>query len=73
MKQMDDFINNQTLTNLESMKNVGLSIKILTFGEWKPLDNFSLPLDGFHFVKLYKKEGNNLKLDALGIYKKVTG
>jgi len=58
-----EFRHNQTLTNLEKLKNNGINLYKLSFNKWIKLHEFKLPIE--RFVRLYN---NDLKLIGIGIY-----
>jgi hypothetical protein len=62
----NQFKKNQTLTNLEKLKNNGIKLFNISNGEWKELHEFTLPFD--QMIPLYKKENGQFKFYAIGVY-----
>ena len=61
------FQENQTLANLQDIKNAGLKIEQLKNNKWQEVSEFTLPFK--NTVPLYlKDEKGNFNIVALGIY-----
>lgn len=50
---INEFINNQSLVNIQNMKNEGLNIFSFKQGNWVKIDSYSLPFNKDRIIKLY--------------------
>ena len=57
------FSKNQTLKNIEDLKNVGIGLKQLKNNKWEQLTEYKLPFD--RWILLYN---DNLELSDIGVY-----
>lgn len=57
------FSKNQTLKNIEDLKNVGIGLKQLKNNKWERLTEYKLPFD--RWILLYN---DNLELSDIGVY-----
>jgi hypothetical protein len=62
----NQFKKNQTLSNLEKLKNKGIILYELNFSNWQELHEYALPFK--NMVPLYINENGRFKFYAIGIY-----
>jgi len=65
-KLIEEFKCEQTLSNLQILKNEGLSIKKITGGEWRTIKVFKLPFD--NVIPLYTIKNNTMEVEGIGVY-----
>jgi hypothetical protein len=63
MDLIEQFRENQTLTNIQKLKNAGIGLRILKNNKWEEFKVYKLPFD--RFVALYN---DNFEPFAIGIY-----
>lgn len=60
---IEQFKQNQTLTNLQQIKNAGMTIGTLKDNQWKPLHTYNLPFP--NIIALYN---DKFEIHAIGVY-----
>lgn len=57
------FLKNQTLTNIQELKNAGIGLRILKNNQWEILPEYKLPFQ--RVIPLYD---DNFEICYLGVY-----
>jgi len=65
-KIIDSFRENQTLSALGQLKELGIGLKILKGNEWQRLSEYKLPFD--RFITLYEKRNGVFEISNIGVY-----
>jgi hypothetical protein len=60
---LNRFSENQTLSIVGRLRNLGVGLKILKNNKWEPLHEYKLPFD--RFIPLYD---DNFKICDIGVY-----
>lgn len=57
------FMNNQSLTSIQELKNIGITIKHIVHQKWVNVTSYILPIE--RYIILYD---NNLMPNGIGVY-----
>lgn len=58
-----NFKADQSLSNIQKMKNLGIDLMILKSNKWQPLHEYKLPFE--RFITLYS---DDFKISGIGVY-----
>lgn len=68
MQLIDNFLNNQTLTELQKLNNAGVGLFIIKSGEFVIMKQYELPLNKERQIKIYQKVNAKLIISGIGFY-----